>query len=342
MAIEVSVLGAGPAGSTAAYELAQRGIDVELIDRKHFPRDKPCAGGLFNPELFAEEFPYIKELSGKLVYNARMCCVNRRFEVTSPKPLVKTIFRKDFDFFLMKKAVEAGASFAVGKKPEGKFTIDATGAKNPRTYAQAGICLVNDFRIEHGLDTVHVHYCYRGIKGYCWVFPKTGYVNVGVGAYLPQRNIREIYASYVEFLIKEKILSEKEAGAKQYKAKIIPFAPLNHFFTDRTLFAGDAAGFVRPGTGEGIYFAMLSGKLAAETIARRREFHWYEKMCRKRFGDYLVSARVWKKRFLTNLIMKKAVRIGSKSPEFAHMMVEDFFRLHTHPLAGEFIKRIFT
>jgi len=341
MAIEVSVLGAGPAGSTAAYELARYGIGVELIDREHFPREKPCAGGLFNPELFAEEFPYVNEVDGKLVYNASMCCSNRRFEITSSKPLVKTVIRKDFDLFLMKKAVGAGAVFAVGKKPEGKYIINATGAHSPRTYAQAGICLVNDFQTDKRLDTVHVHYCYRRIVGYCWVFPKKGYVNVGVGAYLPQRDIREIYASYIENLIREKILSEKEAEAKQYKAKVIPFAPLHHFFIDRTLFAGDAAGFVRPGTGEGIYFAMLSGKFAAQSIALNRGFHWYEKMCRKQFGDYLVSARVWKKRFFTNIIMKKAVRIGEKSPDFARMMVEDFFRLHTRPLAGEFIKRIF-
>jgi flavin-dependent dehydrogenase len=342
MAIEVSVLGAGPAGSTAAYELARRGIDVELIDREHFPRDKPCAGALFNPELFTEEFPYVNEVEGKLVYRARMCYGDRRFEVTSPKPLVKTIFREDFDFFLMKKAVAAGAVFAVGKKPEGTFIIDATGVKAVHSYAHSGICLVNDFHIEQELDMVHVHYCYRGIIGYSWVYPKKGHVNIGVGAYLPQRNIKEIYESYVKFLIKEKILSEKEAGAKQYKAKMIPFAPLKHFFSGRTLFAGDAAGFVRPGTGEGIYFAMLSGKLAAETIARNKEFHWYEKMCRIRFGDYLVSTRVWKKRFFLTLAMKKAVRIGSKSPEFAHMMVEDFFRLRTHSLAREFLKRIFT
>lgn len=55
-------MGAGPAGSTAAYHLAREGIEVELIDKTEFPRDKPCAGGLFNPFLFYREFPYLEEL----------------------------------------------------------------------------------------------------------------------------------------------------------------------------------------------------------------------------------------------------------------------------------------
>jgi flavin-dependent dehydrogenase len=95
-------------------------VNVELIERERFPRDKPCAGALFNPVLFSEEFPCINEVEGKLLYRVRVCCGDSRFEVTSPDPLVKTIFREEFDSFLMKKAVGAGAEFAVGKKPEGK------------------------------------------------------------------------------------------------------------------------------------------------------------------------------------------------------------------------------
>ncbi len=341
MSVTVSVLGAGPAGSTAAYELAQRGVDVELIEKEHFPRDKPCAGALFNPLGFVEEFPYVNEVEGKLVYRARVCCRDLRFEVASPEPLAKTIFREKFDSFLMEKAVEAGAEFAVGKNPGGKYLIDATGVKIPRAYKYAGICLVNDFQIDRELDTIYVHYCYRGIKGYCWVFPKKGHVNVGVGAFLPQRNIREVYESYVEFLINERILTEKDTGTKKYKAKIIPFSPLKHVFTDRTLITGDAAGFVRSGTGEGIFFAMLSGKLAAETIVRKKDFSWYEEMCRKRFGACLISSKARINRYLINLIIRKAVRIGTKNTRFARMMVEDFFRLRAHSFTWEFLKNMF-
>jgi flavin-dependent dehydrogenase len=201
---------------------------------------------------------------------------------------------------------------------------------------------VNDFQIGRELDTIYLHYCYRGIKGYCWVFPKKGHVNVGVGSFLPQKNIREVYESYVESLIRERILSAEDADTNTYKAKIIPFSPLKHFFTDRTLLTGDAAGFVRPGTGEGIFFAMLSGKLAAETIVRKKDFSWYEETCRKRFGAYLISSRTRINKYLINLIIRKAVRIGTKNTQFARMMVEDFFRLCSHSLAWEFLKDIFS
>ena len=67
--MKVTVLGAGPAGSTAAYYLAKGGASVELIDKVEFPRDKPCAGGLFNPLLFEKEFPHVKKFPGKYCGN---------------------------------------------------------------------------------------------------------------------------------------------------------------------------------------------------------------------------------------------------------------------------------
>ncbi|MEM4258032.1 MAG: FAD-dependent oxidoreductase [Candidatus Thermoplasmatota archaeon] len=56
---DVVIVGAGPAGSTAAKFLAENGISVLIIDKRRFPRDKPCGGGLTIKVL--EEFPYIQE-----------------------------------------------------------------------------------------------------------------------------------------------------------------------------------------------------------------------------------------------------------------------------------------
>ena len=110
---------------------------------------------------------------------------------------------------------------------------------------------------------------------------------------------------------------------KSYKAKIIPFAPIKRFYTDNSLIVGDTAGFVRPGTGEGIYFAMLSGKFAAQTIIGKREFAWYEERCRKEFGKYLKPVTFGWNRFLLNKIL-----------------AEDFFRLGYYKLGRKFLKNI--
>lgn len=110
--MKISIIGAGPAGSTAAYYLAREGIDVELIDKTGFPREKPCAGGLFNPLLFYREFPHVKETDGKYILKAKFYYGRYSTEYTSSEPLLKMVLRKDFDYFLFKKALNEGAGFS--------------------------------------------------------------------------------------------------------------------------------------------------------------------------------------------------------------------------------------
>jgi len=335
--MKVSVLGAGPAGSTAAYYLAGAGIEVELIDKKPFPRDKPCAGGLFNPLLYEEEFPHLKGISGKNVYRAQFSSGRYSFEWASEAPLVKTVLRKDFDHFLLRKAVEAGARFLVGENLRGEIVVDATGVRSPRHYREAGICLVHDFETERDIDTVYIHPCFEGIKGYCWLFPKHGYANIGVGAYLPQRDIRTIYKRYIDHLRNRGVIT---VSGYPSTAKLIPFAPIDRFYSRDRLIAGDAAGFVKPANGEGIYFAMLSGRIAARTISERRDFSWYEQQCREAFGRYLHPVKFNRSRLLLRWATEKAVKIGSRDEDFSRIMVENFFRMHEYRLGAHFIRKI--
>ena len=338
--MKVTILGAGPAGSTSAYYLAKGGISVELIDRVEFPRDKPCAGGLFNPLLFDNEFPHIKNFPGKDLFKAHFSCGKYSFNFESKVPLMRTSLRSDFDQFLLNKAVEAGANFSIRKNPSpsGKCIIDATGAKNIQDYPQAGICLVNDFPVTEEIDTVYIHYGYQGIKGYFWLYPKQGYANIGVGAYLPQKGIRSLYNSFIDLLEKKAIVSIDERSCN---AKIIPFSTAKSQYSENILKIGDAAGFVRPGTGEGIFFAMLSGKIAARTIIENKNFAWYSRQCIREFGVYLRSAAVGLPTPLLNKIMKKVVKIGSKDEEFKKRFSKNFFRLEYCRLGMSLLKNIF-
>jgi flavin-dependent dehydrogenase len=336
--LRVSVLGAGPAGSTAAYYLAKAGIDVELIDRVNFPRDKPCAGGLFNPQLYLKQFPHLESEKGFYVYKVKFSCGKYSAEYSSPKPLLMDILRKEFDYSLLQKATDVGAIFQRGTPADGDVVIDATGARRKNNYTRSGIGLAMDFKLKEKIDTVHIHYGFGGIFGYCWLYPKKGYVNIGIGAYLPQKNINKIYASYIDFLQNAGVVS---LDNKHFKAKLLPFAPTGRYSSGKTLFVGDAAGFVRPGTGEGIYFAMLSGKIAALTIIEKKPFSWYEDRCREEFGKYLKLRIPILNRSLINKILEKAVRIFTKDELFLKMWAEDFFRLEYHNIGTPFLKNIF-
>ena len=336
--VRVSVLGAGPAGSTAAYYLARQGVEVELLDRASFPRDKPCAGGLFNPLLYEREFPHLRTLSGATLYRVRFSGGNAAFGWESDQPLVKTVLREEFDHFLLNQAVAEGAHFVQNGNPIGTVLIDARGVQPPKNYRAAGICLVSDLKTSRDFDTVHIDYCFGGIMGYAWAFPKRGYVNVGLGAYLPQRNIRGIYDLYIDTLRGRGIIS---SCAGICRAKIIPFSPAKRIFTDDTLVVGDAAGFVRPATGEGIFFAMLSGRIAAQTIIEQHAFSWYEQRCRESFGRFLKPTRFRWSRSLLRRTLETAVHIGSRDKDFARLLVENFFRVQDHRLGGQFIRRLF-
>ncbi len=335
--MKVSVLGAGPAGSTAALYLAQAGVDVEIIDKVSFPREKSCAGGLFNPPLYVGRFPHITEIDGKNIFRVRFSCGRHSMDFTSRKPLMKTLLRKDLDWFLLQKAVQAGAQFSIRKKPEGEMLIDATGAKGALRYRRAGICMEYDFKTEQDIDTAHVHFNFGGIRGYAWMFPKKGHVNVGVGAYLPQRDIRTVYRKYLEYLSKNDMFN---SNTMKYRSKFIPFAPVRPVYSIRTILAGDAAGFVNTSTGEGIFFAMLSGKLAAQTLIDGRDFSWYEKRCRQEFGWYLKPIHFIQNERVLRAVMERAIAACRRDDRFKKMIAENFFRLDRHILAPRFLKNM--
>ena len=338
--MKVTVLGAGPAGSTAALYLAKEGVSVEIIDRVEFPREKPCAGGLFNPLLFEKQFPHLKSLDGKDLFRARYSGGRYSFLYESEKPLLRTLLRRDFDDFLLEKAKKAGARFSVqpDPSPTGQIVINATGVRTPADYPRAGVCMEYDFPTEKEIDTIYVHYGFSGIKGYCWLYPKRGYANIGIGAYLPQRDIRTVYEGYIDHLEQEGVVS---VGERRYRASIIPFSPVKETCAGSGVYVGDAAGFVRPGTGEGIYYAMLSGRTAARMVVENKDSSWYREECKREFGKYLKSTVAGLPRGLLNRLLVKSVRIGSKDESFRKLLVEDFFRLGYHSLTGNFLANFF-
>jgi flavin-dependent dehydrogenase len=363
--MRVTILGAGPAGSTAAFFLAEAGAEVELFDKVSFPRDKPCAGALFNPEQYIREFPYVEDAGGTFIHRIVLRAGRHAAEHVSRRPLFKTTVRREFDHFLMKKAIEKGSVFRVseakGRVSETAgvfigdgtgssrfgggtcgFVIDARGARRPGDYPACGVCMVRDLETDRDGDTVYIHFGFMGIKGFCWLFPKKGFVNVGVGAYIPQRNIREIFARYLDFVISEGAVSLPGARgglqAMRPLGALLPFAPRRRSYSGTTLFAGDAAGFVNPSTGEGIYFAMLSGKLAARAVIERRSPEWYGKECLRAFGRYLKPLRFGRSTALLNLILEKVVRVCERDERLRTMMTENFVRFGKHVLTGRFLR----
>jgi geranylgeranyl reductase family protein len=278
------VIGAGPAGSTTAYRLARAGARVCLIDRATFPRDKPCGGGLTLRAVRELPFsvePVVEETVDALELGFRY---RRRWSRRASRPLILMTQRRRLDAFLADRAAEAGAHFrqrakvtavdpqgevtAGGERLRGDVVIGADGANGVSTRTlgavEHGVALEGNLAYEHvsrdrfrGRAVVEI-----GVVpgGYAWVFPKGDHVNVGVGGWesegphLRQR-LSEACAAY-----------GLDPGAlTDVRGHRLPMRGAARMpVRGRLALVGDAAALVDPLSGDGMYEAFVSGRLASE------------------------------------------------------------------------------
>ncbi|KYK24065.1 hypothetical protein AYK25_01900 [Thermoplasmatales archaeon SM1-50] len=314
MTYDVTVVGAGPAGSTTAKFLSEKGFKTLLIDKEKFPRDKPCGGGL--PLRVLQRFPYIDNdgiieafSSSGTVFSPSL---KYQIEINRDKPIIATILRKKFDFKLVKYAQDAGAIFKEestlstvqitkdkvhvivkdGRVADSELLVGADGvnssiAKNTglrKMGVEKGACVLQEFEVDEKIMDdyftksrhCYIHSRFNTTAGYGWVFPKKHHVNIGFGiiqdfkTLKQKQNLLQCYQDYIE-LLKEKDLIPQQLDKTPIKGGALLTHPLEKTYGDRLLLVGDAAGFVNPLSGEGIYYAMSSGQIAAETITEALE-----------------------------------------------------------------------
>ena len=321
----VIVVGAGPAGATAARALALAGIPVRLLDRAAFPRNKPCGGGISARVL--RRFPYLgRELSRIATHGVSRLHLEgpdgHSTVVESDVVAALMIRRVEFDALLVALAVEAGAELITGadiaqadeddgrvrlttrdgKSFEADVVIAADGVNsvvarrlglNPGWAASSvALDMMEETPREQLRDVdpsaLWVAYGYqpgpnlnseisnlrsrRTAEGYAYIFPKRDHVNIGIGYVLSHFRDEVSLAPYdlqrgfVDSLRNRGLV----AGAsvrENFTPALIPIGGrLRPPTRGRVLLAGDAGGFVNAVTAEGIYYAMVSGELAARAI----------------------------------------------------------------------------
>jgi geranylgeranyl reductase family protein len=286
---DVIVIGAGPAGACAAYLLAKSGVKVLVIDKEHFPRCKPCAGGLTAKTLKSFDFSITEEVR----YVTKSIVVsykNRIFhKISGNKTLTEMVERSSFDHFFIKKAVSSGAMFLDGVKVEKvvreneEFTVETHGRVFHCKYligADGANSIVNrtfnivekdlyGFAVETNcyisrekIGNFDMTFDFGAIpNGYLWIFPKDRYLCIG--AYTANQKMKHINDYLIEYI--EKLGLKPES--KRFTGHIIPFYGINYKQPDYPcILVGDAAGFADYWTGEGVYYAVKSGTIAAEVI----------------------------------------------------------------------------
>lgn len=187
-------------------------------------------------------------------------------------------------------------------------------------------------------ETLSVFYGYGGAHGYAYIFPKVEHVNVGIGYVLPYFKARvnlkpyDLQQRFVDDL-RARGLMAGESQRDQFTPFLIPIGgPLTTTAEGRVLLAGDAGGFVNGFSAEGIYYAMVTGDLAAQSIlassaagavapahARRA----YVRAWRREIGAELRdSVLIQKYLFSTPARMDRVVRVAQTQPEFSEALVD--------------------
>lgn len=303
---DVVVVGAGPAGSSAAYAAAKQGRRVLLLDKAEHPRYKTCGGGIIGPS--RDSLPEDFKLPLQDRVHAVTFALGGRFTRTrrSKRMLFGLVNRDEFDLRLVQSAEQAGAVLVTGvtvsgvEQPEGPGlgsgrTVTVTTADGRRIEARAVVGAdgsasrigrhvgVSFDQIDLGLEAEipvpeqvsrawegRIHLDWGPLPGsYGWVFPKTdsGSLTVGViSARGDGEATKQYLAEYIRQLGLSGFTPSVESG--HLTRCRAEDSPLSK---GRVLVAGDAAGLLEPWTREGISYALRSGRLAGEWAVKVAE-----------------------------------------------------------------------
>jgi geranylgeranyl reductase len=295
------IVGGGPSGATAANDLARLGRSVLLLDRAG--RIKPCGGAI--PPRLVRDFDIPDSLLVARIRSARMISPSdRRVDMPIDGGYVGMVDREQFDEWLRERAALSGATRVTGtfvsvtRDPDGTAVVnyravDAEGNASEQSVRASAVigadgansavahqCVPGADKIRYvaayheivrapaagaaDYDATRCDVYYQGKLSpdfYAWIFPHGDTVSIGVGSANKGFSLRKAVSALRSSTGLANVETVRREGAP------IPLKPLRRWDNGRDIvLAGDAAGVVAPASGEGIFYAMTGGRVAAQAV----------------------------------------------------------------------------
>lgn len=284
------IVGAGPAGGSAAYHLAKQGRSVLILDRDVLPRYKPCSGGVSPAIAQWFDFDFSPAISCKVNTLRYTWNLEDPVDVTLEDQEPIWMVRRDiFDHFLVQQAQRQGAElrdntevtgieFKVDRwqvniangSVEGKYLIAADGAKGNMAkwlgFKESKRRLAGGLEVETPAENMAktIGFEFGLVKnGYIWNFPKADGCSIGIGTFKggESQDFKKILDTY-----NKGTFGNDTINFKQYEHPLCLWDGDRQLHAQNAILAGEAACVVDPMTAEGIRPAIFSGVKAAESI----------------------------------------------------------------------------
>ena len=342
--MRAAVVGGGPAGAMLAFHLARDGAQVTLFDHSH-PREKPCGGG-FTPRAL-DLLPPAPDDDPLPVRQVRSCRFDSgagdSVELRLPRP-VGIGSRRLVDAWLLRRARQAGARHVAervaavqpgvlrttsGREERFDLLVGADGASSLVRRTFVGPLPATRLAMAAGWfargDAEMVVRFTPGLDGYLWLFPRPDHVGVGICAPLASVPTRQMLAR-LEAEVSRAFPTLVDNEAERY-AHLIPSptadpASILEIAGPGFALVGDAAALADPITGEGIYFALRSAAILADTLRAGGAPAAYAERAYEECGRDLVKAAALRGRFFAPGFTARMVRYARRSAAIRRVLAD--------------------
>jgi geranylgeranyl reductase family protein len=332
--MRVAIAGAGPAGSHLAYQLSRSGFDVMLFDARE-AWEKPCGGGVTSKALREFKFLRESEAPRQMISSLRLITAHERQLKVAPRDDFAVYSRKDLARMMRRRAVKAGARLECARIAKtvfenGQWTIETAmgertadflvGADGASSVIRRRVGVefqAKDFayalgwhvRKPHNVSQADVKYLDE-FSGYLWMFPRHDHLSYGIASGYQETTPARLKSKLLDYIesVDPSTAQEIRASAAtttentSFYAAMIPALDVATWDTlkacdprEQWALIGDAAGFVDPLTGEGIYYAIKSADLLATAL--KDKVARFDDLWRAEFGDEMRRAAELTTRF---------------------------------------------